>query len=68
MSKKKLIGLQNRLEIIIQAMLDFEEEGGNVTFDVVNGKLVVEVEMVVEEDGRLLIQTSCFCRLPTIIY
>lgn len=55
MSKKKPIGLQNRLEIIIQAMLDFDEEGGQVTFDVSDGKLVVEVDGVCEEDGRFLI-------------
>lgn len=56
MSKKKPIGLQNRLEIIVQAMLDFDEEGGHVTFDVSDGKLVVEVAGVCEEDGRFLIQ------------
>lgn len=56
MSRKKSIGLQNRLEIIIQAMLDFDEEGGHVNFDVIDGKLVVEVEGVCEEDGRFLIQ------------
>jgi hypothetical protein len=56
MSKRKPIGLQNRLEIIIQAMLDYDEEGGHVTFDVSDGRLVVEVEGVCEEDGRFLIQ------------
>lgn len=58
MSKKKPIGLQNRLEIIIQAMLDFDEEGGRINFDVTEGKLVVEVDGICEEDGRFLIQES----------
>ncbi len=58
MSKKQTIGLQNRLEIIIQAMLDFDEEGGRVMFDVVENKLVVEIEGVIEEDGRFYIQLT----------
>lgn len=36
-------------------MLDFDEEGGHVNFDVTDGKLVV-VAGVCEEDGRFLIQ------------
>lgn len=37
-------------------MLDFDEEGGHVSFDVADGKLLVEVEGICEEDGRFLIQ------------
>ena len=39
-------------------MLDFDEEGGRINFDVTEGKLVVEVDGVCEEDGRFLIQES----------
>jgi hypothetical protein len=58
MSKKKTIGLQNRLEIVIQAVLDYEEEGGHVSFAVLNDRLLVEIEGVGESDGRLWVQAD----------
>jgi hypothetical protein len=58
MSKKKTIGLQNRLEIVIQAVLDYEEEGGHVRFAVLNDRLLVEIEGVGESDGRLWVQAD----------
>jgi hypothetical protein len=58
MSKKKTIGLQNRLEIVIQAALDYEEEGGQVSFAILNDTLLVEIEGVGESDGRLWVQAD----------
>jgi hypothetical protein len=58
MSKKNNIGLQNRLEIVIQAILDYETEGGLVDFAVLDNRLMVQIERVVENDGRLWVQAD----------
>ncbi|HSH02045.1 MAG TPA: hypothetical protein VLL52_05950 [Anaerolineae bacterium] len=51
--KRKEIGLQNRLEIVIQSLLDFDEEGGDVSFDIENNQLTIIVDGVAERDGQL---------------
>ncbi|HSH03570.1 MAG TPA: hypothetical protein VLL52_13705 [Anaerolineae bacterium] len=51
--KRKPIGLQNRLEIVIQSLLDFDEEGGDVRFDIENNQLRIVVAGVAERDGQL---------------
>ena len=58
--KKQEIGLQNRLEIVIQSILDYEEEGGTAAFGIADGdsRLVIEMDGVVEENGRFLVVDS----------
>jgi len=63
--KKQEIGLQNRLEIVIQSLLDYEEEGGRTAFGIaegdgqlVIGQLVIELAGVVEENGRFMVVDS----------
>ena len=58
--KKQEIGLQNRLEIVIQSLLDYEEEGGPAAFGIVDGKscLVIELDGVLEENGRFMVVDS----------
>ena len=55
--KKQEIGLQNRLEIVIQSLLDYEEEGGVTLFGITerDSRLLIELDSVVEENGRFLV-------------
>lgn len=46
--------LQNRLEIIIQAVLDYLEEGGDAAFWLEEDSLFIEMPQVWEVDGRFL--------------
>lgn len=50
MSKKQKIGLQNRLEIIIQALLDYQAEGGELVFGMEQNGFHVTISHVVEWD------------------
>lgn len=52
--KKQQIGLQNRLEIVIQSALDYLEEGGIAEFNVVEGRLVIELSGIEENEGHFL--------------
>ena len=64
--KRKKIGLQNRLEIIIQSVLDFGEEGGQVTFDIQADQLTIIVPGVCEQGGRIcLVATTVVPPAPT---
>ena len=58
--KKQEIGLQNRLEIVIQSLLDYEEEGGVTVFGITgnDSRLVIELDGVGEENGRFLVVDS----------
>jgi len=55
--KKQEIGLQNRLEIVIQSLLDYEEEGGATLFGITesDSRLIIELDSVAEENGRFLV-------------
>ena len=52
----KKIGLQNRLDIIIQAILDFRGEGGAIQISIEEHYLQIAIEKVVEQDGRFFIR------------
>lgn len=54
----KTIGLQNRLDILIQAVLDYQAEGGNASIVPVGEGHAVFLAAVDYQDGRLLLATT----------
>ncbi len=58
--KKQEIGLQNRLEIVIQSLLDYEEEGGVTQFGITesDSRLIIELDGIAEENGRFVVVGS----------
>ena len=40
---------------MIQALLDYNEEGGDVSFEVIEEQLLIRVEGVKEDNGRVVI-------------
>ena len=51
---KKQIGKGNRLDIVVQAILDYRAEGGLVIISKIGNKAIISLKDVVYDDGRLI--------------
>ena len=51
---KKQIGKGNRLDIVVQAILDYRAEGGLVIISKIGNNAIISLKDVVYEDGRLI--------------
>ena len=56
---KSAIGKQNRLDILVQTVLDYLGEGGSVTFASMDGGVVIELRDVYhDEENKRLVASS----------